>query len=152
MLPLIVGRYRYPWTRTTAQGRIETADPRQGTGPFRRTAACAPAAAKRQQLPHSGHCSAPVQVSQEGDGVDADPTARPLPRSGTAITASRRRCFRHNVEPMERAAVAAYNGERARDRMPLDWASTPDNLGNALAKLRRAGERDGASQSGGCRL
>ena len=33
--------------------------------------------------------------------------------------------------------------------MPLDWATTQNNLGNALWRLGRAGERDGASGGGG---
>ena len=33
--------------------------------------------------------------------------------------------------------------------MPLDWATTQNNLGNALWTLGRAGERDGAAGGGG---
>ena len=36
--------------------------------------------------------------------------------------------------------------------MPLDWATTQNNLGNALSDARRAGERDGAAGGGGRRL
>ena len=49
-------------------------------------------------------------------------------------------------------AVAAYRAaleERTRDRVPLDWAMTQNNLGNALCDAGRAGERDGASGGGG---
>ena len=45
-------------------------------------------------------------------------------------------------------AVAAYRAaleERTRERVPLDWATTQNNLGAALAMLGRAGERNGAS-------
>ena len=45
-------------------------------------------------------------------------------------------------------AVAAYRAalaEKTRDRVPLQWAMTQNNLGVALADARRAGERDGAS-------
>ncbi len=33
--------------------------------------------------------------------------------------------------------------------MPLEWATTQNNLGIALANARRAGERDGAARGGG---
>ena len=49
-------------------------------------------------------------------------------------------------------AVAAYRAaleERTRERVPLDWAMTQNNLGNALSSARRAGERDGAAGGGG---
>ena len=49
-------------------------------------------------------------------------------------------------------AVAAYRAaleEWTRERVPLDWAMTQNNLGNALASARRAGERDGAARGGG---
>ena len=52
-------------------------------------------------------------------------------------------------------AVAAYRAaleERTRERVPLDWAMTQNNLGNALSSARRAGERDGAAGGGGRRL
>ena len=52
-------------------------------------------------------------------------------------------------------AVAAYRAaleERTRERVPLDWAMTQNNLGNALASARRARERDGAAGGGGRRL
>ena len=52
-------------------------------------------------------------------------------------------------------AVAAYRAaleERTRERVPLDWAMTQNNLGNALADARRAGERHGAAGGGGRRL
>ena len=42
-------------------------------------------------------------------------------------------------------AVAAYRAaleERTRERVPLDWAGTQTNLGNAL---RRLGEREGGT-------
>jgi hypothetical protein len=45
-------------------------------------------------------------------------------------------------------AVAAYRGaleERTRARVPLDWAATQNNLGNALQAL-------GARESGTARL
>ena len=37
------------------------------------------------------------------------------------------------------AAYHAALGEYTRDRVPLDWASTQNNLGNTLARL---GERE----------
>ena len=49
-------------------------------------------------------------------------------------------------------AVAAYRAaleERTRERVPLDWATTQNNLGTALSTLGRAGERDGAAGGGG---
>ena len=49
-------------------------------------------------------------------------------------------------------AVAAYRAaleERTRERVPLDWAMTQNNLGNALVALGRARERDGAAGGGG---
>ncbi len=49
-------------------------------------------------------------------------------------------------------AVAAYRAaleEWTRERVPLDWATTQNNLGNALSDARRAGERDGAARGGG---
>ena len=49
-------------------------------------------------------------------------------------------------------AVAAYRAaleEMTRDRVPLDWATTQNNLGTALSDARRAGERDGAAGGGG---
>ena len=49
-------------------------------------------------------------------------------------------------------AVAAYRAaleERTRERVPLDWAMTQNNLGVALESARRAGERDGAARGGG---
>ncbi len=49
-------------------------------------------------------------------------------------------------------AVAAYRAaleERTRERVPLDWAMTQNNLGAALQDARRAGERDGAARGGG---
>ena len=52
-------------------------------------------------------------------------------------------------------AVAAYRAaleEWTRERVPLDWAMTQNNLGNALSSARRAGERDGAARGGGRRL
>ena len=39
--------------------------------------------------------------------------------------------------------------QRPRDRVPLDWAMTQNNLGAALRDAGRAGERDGASGGGG---
>ena len=36
-----------------------------------------------------------------------------------------------------------------RERVPLDWAMTQNNLGNALSSARGAGERDGAAGGGG---
>ena len=52
-------------------------------------------------------------------------------------------------------AVAAYRAaleERTRERVPLDWATTQNNLGNALLTPRRARERHGAAGGGGRRL
>ena len=52
-------------------------------------------------------------------------------------------------------AVAAYRAalqEWTRERVPLDWAMTQNNLGIALRRLGRAGERDGAAGGGGRRL
>ena len=52
-------------------------------------------------------------------------------------------------------AVAAYREalqEYTRARVPLQWAMTQINLGNALASARRAGERDGAARGGRRRL
>ena len=49
-------------------------------------------------------------------------------------------------------AVAAYRAalqEWTRERVPLDWATTQNNLGNALSDAGRAGERDGAAGGGG---
>ena len=51
-------------------------------------------------------------------------------------------------------AVAAYRAaleERTRERVPLDWAATQNNLGNALSDARRARERHGAAGGGGRR-
>ncbi len=45
-------------------------------------------------------------------------------------------------------AVAAYREalkEWTRERVPLDWATTQNNLGNALWSARGARERDGAA-------
>ena len=45
-------------------------------------------------------------------------------------------------------AVAAYHAaleERTRERVPLDWAMTQMNLGNALTSSWQAGERHGAA-------
>ena len=45
-------------------------------------------------------------------------------------------------------AVAAYREalkERTRERVPLEWAGTQNNLGTALSEPWRAGERHGAS-------
>ena len=50
------------------------------------------------------------------------------------------------------AAIDLYRsalGYTPRERVPLDWATTQNNLGNALARLGRAGERDGAAGGGG---
>ena len=52
-------------------------------------------------------------------------------------------------------AVAAYRAalqEQTRERVPLDWATTQNNLGNALSSARRAGERHRAAGGGGRRL
>ena len=52
-------------------------------------------------------------------------------------------------------AVAAYREalqEYTRARVPLQWATTQMNLGNALSSARRAGERDGAAGGGRRRL
>ena len=49
-------------------------------------------------------------------------------------------------------AVAAFRAaleECTRDRVPLQWATTQTNLGAALGRLGRAGERDGAAGGGG---
>ena len=51
--------------------------------------------------------------------------------------------------------MAAYREalkERTRERVPLDWAMTQNNLGNALSMLGRARERDGEARRGGRRL
>ena len=47
------------------------------------------------------------------------------------------------------AAYRAALEEQTRERVPLDWAQTQNNLGNALASARRARERDGAAGGGG---
>ena len=52
-------------------------------------------------------------------------------------------------------AVAAYRAalqEHTRERVPLDWAMTQNNLGNALCDARGARERHGAAGGGGRRL
>ena len=57
--------------------------------------------------------------------------------------------------PALERAIAAYRAalqERTRERVPLDWAMTQNNLGNALWTLGRAGERHGAAGGGGRRL
>ena len=49
-------------------------------------------------------------------------------------------------------AVAAYREalkEQTRERVPLQWATTQTNLGNALFRLWRARERDGQARGGG---
>ena len=50
--------------------------------------------------------------------------------------------------------MAAYREalkERTRERVPLEWAMTQNNLGNALLEIGGAGERDGAAgRGGGC--
>ena len=49
-------------------------------------------------------------------------------------------------------AVEAYRAalqERTRERVPLDWAMTQNNLGLALCEPGRAGERHGAPGAGG---
>ena len=52
-------------------------------------------------------------------------------------------------------AVAAFTEalkERTRERVPLDWATTQNNLGNALVGLGERGERDSAPRAGRGRL
>ena len=47
-------------------------------------------------------------------------------------------------------AVAAYRAaleERTRERVPLDWAATQNNLGLALAVSRRERERHGGAMA-----
>ena len=47
------------------------------------------------------------------------------------------------------AAYRAALEEWTRERVPLDWARTQNNLGNALRALGRTGERHGAAGGGG---
>ena len=47
------------------------------------------------------------------------------------------------------AAYRAALEEDTRERVPLEWAETQNNLGNALVDAGRAGERDGAAGGGG---
>ena len=52
-------------------------------------------------------------------------------------------------------AVAAFRAvleERTRERVPLDWAMTQNNLGSALFKARGTGKREEAAGGGGCCL
>ena len=52
-------------------------------------------------------------------------------------------------------AVETYRAaleERTREQMPLDWAMTQNNLGNALRTLGRAESRHGALGRGSGRL
>ena len=49
-------------------------------------------------------------------------------------------------------AYRAALQEWTRERVPLQWAMTQNNLGNALSSARRAGERHGAAGGGGRRL
>ena len=48
--------------------------------------------------------------------------------------------------------TATRSEERTRERVPLDWAMTQNNLGNALWTLGRTRERHGAAGGGGRRL
>jgi hypothetical protein len=60
-----------------------------------------------------------------------------------------RRLSRPSRISASEAAVAAYRAaleEMTRERVPLDWALTQMNLGNAPSTL---GERDGAGGGGG---
>ncbi len=49
------------------------------------------------------------------------------------------------------AACRAALQERTRERVPLEWATTQNNLGNALSSARGARERHGAAGGGGRR-
>ena len=42
------------------------------------------------------------------------------------------------------AAFTEALKERTRERVPLDWAMTQNNLGDALSALGKRGERDRA--------
>ena len=48
--------------------------------------------------------------------------------------------------------IARHSGNVTRERVPLDWAMTQNNLGNALTRLGRAGERDRTAGRSGGRL
>ena len=76
-------------------------------------------------------------------------------RRTTSATRSGRSGERESGTARLEEAVAAYRAaleERTRERVPLDWAMTQNNLGIALADARRAGERHGAAGGGGRRL
>ena len=73
-------------------------------------------------------------------------------RRTTSATRSGRSGERESGTARLEEAVAAYREalqEWTRERVPLDWAMTQNNLGNALATLGRARERDGAAGGGG---
>ena len=76
-------------------------------------------------------------------GDDADESRQcARERSGSA------RAGRRKLEE----AVAAYREalkEWTRERVPLEWATTQMNLGNALSSARGARERDGQARGGG---
>ena len=58
------------------------------------------------------------------------------------------------TERLEQAVSAYVEAlkEYTRERVPLDWAMTQNNLGNALEDLRGAGIGDGTSGAGGVGL
>ena len=58
------------------------------------------------------------------------------------------RAGRRGLEQAVAASRAALE-EWTRERVPLGWAMTQNNLGDALQDARRAGKRDGAARGGG---
>ena len=85
-------------------------------------------------------------------GEDLDLKLDYLTRSADALRT-------HGDEKGDNAVLAQAIGvyrevlrESTRERVPLDWAMTQNNLGNALRSTWGAGERDGAAGRGGGRL
>ena len=97
------------------------------------------------------------RLSRGAGGTDARARAA---RLGHDAEQSRHRALERSGERESgtarlEEAVAAYRAaleERTRERVPLDWATTQNNLGTALRTLGRARERDGAAGGGGRRL
>ena len=77
----------------------------------------------------------------------------PRPRSISA-TALARLGERESGTARLEEAVAAFRAalkERTRERVPLQWAKTQMNLGDALSRARGTGARHGAARGGGRR-
>ena len=84
--------------------------------------------------------------------VTTKSTGLPLFLLGNALASPRRARERHGAAGGGGRRLSRGAEERTRERVPLDWAMTQNNLGIALRSPRRARERHGAAGGGGRRL